>query len=387
MILVQNHLLPSNGNNRMKIIRSLYIATFLMGSLFANALKGQQPFQLNVGILLPFYSDTASSMGEREISQATLDFYAGMRIAAEDLNSWNVSVTFRVWDYRNMDDTALLRLPKTKEFQELDIFYGPITQRGVDLIASNLQHTQFIWVSPLKNLKLPKSVESVTIFSNDTLRIEGLIEALKYKFPSHQICLIFEKSQHSQLTHYRKHIKNQRFNVTEHQLIGGKISPKLPKSDDLLLVNVGTGSFSRISQFNAINRKPGAYVVGALNWLDDVTASESVDESKIIYPSVNFLNIEHPDVTQFANKFLQQERAEPSKFAFMGYDQLFVLGAHFASTGKISVSDMPKGSYQGLINTIDLRSIAPKTYENKGMRLIQQERVVLEALEGTDSVK
>jgi hypothetical protein len=356
-----------------------YIFVFL--GLQTGNIEAQNSMQLNVGLLLPFYSDTSFSVSDKEISQATLDYYAGMRIAAEDLNDWNVTVNFRVWDYRKMDESELSKLPKSKEFQDLDVFYGPITQKGVDLISANLQHTHFLWVSPLRNLKLPKSVESVNLFSHDSLRIQGLIETLKEKYPSHQLCLIYEASPNTQIAYYRKHLKNQRFNFTEHQLSGGKITPKLPKSDELLLVNVGTSSFSRISQFNALNKKGESYIVGSFSWYDDFAPSENVDESKIIYPNVNAVEPDNLEVYPFLKKFALSEKAEPSKFAFMGYDQLFVLGAHFASNGKMSLSDFPNASYKGLINTLHFKSIGGKTYENKGIRLIHNEKVYLESWE------
>lgn len=354
-----------------------FIALIIFGGISLNA-DAQHSKHLKVGVLLPFFTDTSSSMGQKQISQAALDYYAGLRLAAESLNEWGISVDFRVWDLQKMDDSELEQLPKSAAFRSLDIFIGPITQKPVDLIASNLQNTQFLWVSPLATLKLPKSVQNVNFFGHDSVRIKGLINQLKQEFPKHTFCLVVDKKDVTQLPYYKKALINQKIAFTEHQLTGSKLNPKLPnKKEDIILINVGTSSFSRLAQYQIVSKKSDSYIIGDLSWYDQLTASEKIDETKIIYPSMNYIAGTDSQALDFTYKFIQQERAEPSKFAFQAYDQLFFLGSHFANNAEIDLGKLPNASYSGLINTYKFKNSGNSVFVNQGIRLIRQEKIEL----------
>lgn len=364
----------------MKFTRPI-LSLFLLGFVTVQN-YAQTTHNLNIGVLLPFYSDTSSGISQKQISQAALDYYAGMRIAANDLNEWNISVNLRVWDVQKMNDSALIKLPKSAEFQELDVFVGPISQKHVDLISTNLQHTRFLWVSPLTTLKLPKAVQNINFFSHDSLRVKGLIQQLKLDFPDHQFCLISDKKNTNTLKYYKKELKAAKIAFSEHQYNGSKISPKISfKSESIILLNSGTSSFSRLAEFPFISRKVDSYIVGDLSWIDEVTAAEEIDETRIIYPSVNFINGIDSASLIFTEKFIQEELSEPSKFAFQAYDQLFYLGAHFASKGRFDITEIPKAAYPGLINNFHLVKTGQNTFQNQGIRLIRNEKVELVEVE------
>lgn len=356
---------------------SQFVAILFIGGISLNA-GAQNLKQLKVGVLLPFHTDTSSTMGQKQISQAALDYYAGLRLAAEALNEWDISVDLRVWDLQKMNDSELELLPKSAEFRSLDIFIGPITQKPIDLIATNLQHTRFLWVSPLATLRLPKSVQNINFFGHDSIRIKGLIHQLKQEFPLHTFCLVVDKKDLSQLAYYKKALKNQKIAFTEHQLTGSKLNPKLPnKKENILLINVGTGSFSRLAQFQHVSKKFDSYIIGDLNWYDQLTAAEEIDETKMIYPSMNYIDGTDSQALDFTYKFIQKEYAEPSKFAFQAFDQLFFLGAHYANNGGIDLSKLPDASYSGLINTYKFKNTGSSVFVNQGVRLIRQEKIDL----------
>jgi len=364
----------------MKFIRPI-LSLLLLGFITTQN-YAQTTHKLYVGILLPFYSDTSSGISQQQISQAALDYYAGLRIAANDLNDWNLSVNLRVWDVQTMNDSALIKLPKSAEFQKLDVFIGPIAQKHVDLISKNLQHTRFLWVSPLTTLKLPKAVQNINFFAHDSLRIKGLIQQLKLSFPYHDFCLISDKKNPKVTQFYKKELKAAKLAFTVHQYNGNKIVPKISsRSQSMILVNAGTSSFSRLAEYPYISRKADSYIVGDLNWIDEVTAAEEIDETKIIYPSVNFINGVDSLSLKFTQKFVQEELSEPSKFAFQAYDQLFYLGAHFASQGAYDLTKIPKATYSGLINNFFLFKTGPNTYHNQGIRLIRNEKIELAEVE------
>jgi len=366
--------------SRLLLILTIF---FLKGDLSA-----QTPNTLNVGVLLPFYSDTSSSLSQKQISQAALDYYAGLRIAAEDLNKWNISVNLRVWDLQKMNDSALILLPKSAEFQSLDVFIGPITQKPVDLISTNLQTTDFLWVSPLTNLKLPKIVQNVNFFGHDSLRVKGLVHKLKLTFPQHTFCLIIDKKNQSLLKYYKKELKKAKINFTEHYVSGNKVSPKInSKSESLILLNVGTNSFSRLAEYSNVSRKVDSYIVGDFSWFDDLSAAEEIDETKIIYPSMNYINGLDSSALRFTETFIKSERAEPSKFGFQAYDQLIYLGGLFATHGRLDLNDVPNATYNGMINSFEIKKSVNNTFVNQSIRFIRNEKIELAPVEDSENQK
>lgn len=353
-----------------------------LSSLFAFTsvlVCAQNSTKINAGLLLPFHSDTASSLNDRQISEATLDYYAGMRLAIEDLSKWNIQVNLKVWDLKNFNEDALVKLPKSKDFQQLDVFFGPFTQKPVDLISSNLQHTNFLWVSPLKTLKLPKTVESINFFSHDSTRVSGLFKLLKQDFPTHRICLVYDNKKTALLPYYRKYAKRYFKEFNECLLSNGKLNPKAPKEESILLVNVGTSSFTRLAQYPVVAKKYDSYIIGALDWYDNVIPAEEVNEIKICYPSVNYINGLDSQVLAFTQSFVLKERAEPSKFAFQGYDQMWIVGVTAANKGNCSFSGTPNATYDGLINSFRIKEVSSNHFENQGIRLIKTTPVELQA--------
>ncbi len=370
----------------MKIFQRI-VAIVLIWTL-SSPIHAQNVRTLNVGVLLPFYHDTSSTMSQKQISQAALDYYAGLRLAAEDLNAWNIGINLRVWDMQKMSDEDLIKLPKSKEFLALDVFLGPIAQKPVDLISTNLQNSNFLWVSPLTSLKLPKLVPNLNFFAHDSIRVKGLIGEIKRKYPKHSIHLISDKKEISLLSYYKKELKKSKIPFSEHQINGSKLSPKIASDkDNIILLNVGTSSFSRIGQYANISRRFDSYIVGDFSWYEDAATAEEIDESKIIYPSMNYINGADSQVLRFTHAFIQRERAEPSKFAFQAYDQLFFLGAHFASNGNLNLDEVPKASYSGLINTIEMKKSDKFTYVNQGIRLIKYDKIEIAEIEKTDTQK
>ena len=370
----------------MKIYGSIILIVLL--SLSGRDMHAQSHHTLNVGVLLPFYTDTSSTIAQKQVSQAALDYYAGLLLAAEDLNKWNISVNIRVWDQQKMEESDLIKLPKSDEFQSLDVFIGPIAQKPVDLISTNLQHTDFLWVSPLTNLRLPKTVQNVNFFGHDSIRVKGLVHQLKLDFPNHTFYLISDNKKSNILKYYKKELKNAKIGFTEHQINGSRISPKITtKKESILLLNVSTPSFSRLAQFSTISRKADSYIVGDMDWYDDLVPAEEIDETKIIYPSMNHIDGQDSAALEFTRRFIQKERAEPSKFAFQAYDQLFFVGAHYASIGRINIESLPKAGYKGLINTYLFKKTTTNTFTNQGIRIIKSEKIELAPLENNDDAK
>ena len=340
---------------------------------------------LRIGFILPIYNDTNSSQSQKVIGQAALDYYSGVKIALSRLQHLGLHTQIFTWDLNLKNDSTLIEITKSKAFQALDVLVGPIDQKSTNTIASHLQNTDFLWISPLKQLNLPKTVNTLNFFADDTYRIRGLIGDLRIKYPNHDWCLVKPKDQNERATVWINELQKAGISYKTIIYSNNRISPKPPRKEEVLLINAGTNNFSKLSQYKAIARKYDSYIVGDLEWYQKVMSIDEVDEKRIIYPQINLIYGLDSLTDSFTKEFVDSALAEPSKFAFIGYDQLNYIGLNFLALGPDFYQHFPNGEYTGLINNIQVSKVADNQWVNTGMRFNQLEYIEVKEIENEEN--
>lgn len=356
----------------------------VLGVNFANFAKGQTKFsntEYKIGILLPFSSDGSDK--ENKNAEAIFDYYQGAKIAFSQLAKDGFKSKVYVWNLNNKDSLELEKLYKSPEFQSLNLLIGPISQKYIPQIVKKIKNNSTCWVSPLKSLNIPNGLTSFNFFSPDSLRMRGLGYAVSDQFKTHKFCLITDGSSQS-----RKDANTLKFvlqslskgrKVSIHTYSGTTFTPSLPEKDSVICINTFTNQTAKVqlvkyvsgkinSKKNAANRT-ASYVVGHFNWYENISLSQDVDEAKIIYPSINFINLNDSTTGEFTKTFLEKNYSEPSRFGYQGFDQLLFLGYGLMYSGENFLSVVPNSNSVGNINTIRPYKIG-KRYFNIGVRLI-----------------
>ncbi len=337
--------------------------------------------EYKIGILLPFSSD--GSEKENKNAEAILDYYEGAKIALNQLENDGFKCKVFVWDINSKDSTELETLYKTTDFQSLNALIGPISQKHINQIARKLKGSKINWISPLRSLTIPNTLTSFNFFSPDSLRMRGLGYALSDQFKSHKFCLITDGSSQSKKdANMLKFVlqslaKNRK--VTIHTFNGTSMYPTLPSKDSVICINTFTNQTAKVvlSKYvnssvstakNAAARK-SSFVVGHFNWYENISLSQEVDESKIIYPAINFINLNDSSTGEFTKLFLEKNYNEPSRFGYQGFDQMYFLGYGLMFSGDNFLSTVPNSNMVGYINTVRTYKIG-KRFFNIGVRLI-----------------
>jgi hypothetical protein len=367
-----------------KILKPINILCFVCLSLLSKQAHAADTAVLRIGFLLPIYNDSNSSQSQKAIGQAALDYYSGVKIALSRLQTLGLHVRVFTWDLNLKNDSTLIDITKSKAFQTLDVLVGPIDQKSTNTIASHLQHTDFLWISPLKQLNLPNTVNSLNFFADDMYRIRGLIGDLRIKYPNHDWCLVTPKEQNERVAIWINELQKAGISYKKVIYSNNKISPKPPRKEEVLLINAGTNNFSKLSQYKAIARKYDSYIVGDLEWYQNVMSIDEVDEKRIIYPQINMIYGLDSLTESFTKEFVDSSLAEPSKFAFIGYDQLNYIGLNFLALGHDFYHHFPKGEHTGLINNIQITKATNNQWVNTGMRLNQLEFIEVREIENEE---
>lgn len=368
----------------MKVYRFFFV---FCAFLFAGQLTAQNSSvkfssaEYKIGILLPFSSDGSDK--ENKNSEALLDYYQGIKIALNQLEHDGFKCKVNVWDINSKDSVQLENLYKSSEFQSLNILIGPISQKHIGQLAKRLKGSKVNWVSPLRSLTIPNTITSLNFFSPDSLRMRGLGYALSDQFKTHKYCLITDGSSQSRkdanmLKFVLQSLSKTR-KISIHTFNGTNISPALPNKDSVICINTFTNQMAKVvlakyaagtltTAKNSPVRK-ASFVVGHFNWYENLSLSQEVDESKIIYPAINFINLNDSSTSEFTKTFLDKSFNEPSRFGYQGYDQMLFLGYGLMFSGDNFLSAVPNSNMVGLINTIRTYKIG-KRHFNIGVRLI-----------------
>ena len=350
------------------------IFPFLLLSLVVLNINGQSEIKSNstysIGVILPFSasSDAEGNIDKQQqlISYAMMDFYGGIQLALENLSKIGFSADVYTWNSHGKSSADINKLLESNTFKSLDIVIGPIDDKlSLEIGKSN---PNVIQVSPLKYLK--NNTYTINFFQKKENRFESVFEGVINRFSNYKICVVSNNTTKTQntvknLLKDKKDIKS----VSYHTYKNGSIKPNIPSGDDIILVIDGVSQTQKLSLTRKINRKTNSYIIADHTWFDNFLPTEEVDESLIIYPTINYIFGLDSTTQEFSNQYLDSFHAEPSRFGYQGYDQMWFIGNALLTFGIDFMEFLPNAEFSGTINNIALKS-SEFGMINRGIRFI-----------------
>ena len=122
---------------------------------FRKALVNFKPKK--IALMLPFNLDRVASGDNSEIKERlkkdrvmriSLDFYTGMKIAAQELKTLGITTEVNVFDTQN-SQKVIDNIIKDKKLDKMDVVIGPLYQKNIESVAKALERKNVPVLSPI----------------------------------------------------------------------------------------------------------------------------------------------------------------------------------------------------------------------------------------------
>jgi LysM repeat protein len=349
----------------------------------------------NVGVFLPFHFKENELLNVDELvvnrqnfpaaEQLAIDFYEGLRQAADSLKSQDFSVSLKVYDVGERDSSSVLKFTKEENFRNLDLIIGPLYNSAFRIISSEAKKLQVPCVSPLtqQNKILFENVfTSKTTPANTTL-VEGLAQYCMDSLFTQNVVLInsgVAKDQSltkafKQFYNDKKLAKGGRDTISEARGINGaKTAYKaekinyyvVPSENEVFIADFLT----HLNMF--AEKKENIRVIGLRKWITlDNLDLEYLNRFGFIFPASYFVRDEDPLVKKLNTTYRQKYFTDADDPYFLANEiGLYYFGL-LKSTGPtfcLVLDDFPK---KGTVMNFDFYHPNNLTgFENRAVQII-----------------
>lgn len=337
----------------------------------AGILFAQPPHlrEYRIALVLPF----KSSGPHRDISDAMLDYYEGFRKAAEDLEEEGLKLKLYVFD-SDKDSSSLETIFSHPDMPKMDIIVGPVFEKQMQYAEDFCRENDILLISPLKFYEPQnKKTDIINFFVTDSVRIQSMACKAAMWYKNYKFYIATDNSAKSK--EYTEHLKIalnklKVKNVRTLTWSGTSIpASALPKDSVVILSAIAKASAKDILA-KAIKGKTHAMLFAHLDWHELAQNTFEVDEPYVVYPEVNFLDPSDSTAINFKNDFIERIYSEPSKYAYIGYDQATYLCYGLMTFGRRFIKHLPDAEYRGFINVIHLQS-TQYGFQNIGLNYLQ----------------
>jgi hypothetical protein len=302
-----------------------------------------------VGVVLPFKA-TGSRGG---LSEAALDYYEGIRLALEDLEQMGMKVRLYVFDSQR-DSAALDEMLAHPDTRQLDLMLGPVIPNELDKVARYCGQYGIPLVSPWRFYAAPVGSNCLVFnpFSNDSTRMKALTEKALWYYPGVKVVALSDNSSEAV-----KNIENMKQVFKAYTKRSFKVVPynatnpgtQLPVSDSVVIIVPMSRTTVLASLNKYLESNPKAVLIGHPSWYEKMenTLSNHV-LNQVILPEMNFVDYSEAEVYNFRLRYRTQYYSEPSRFTYMGYDQLYFFGQALMAFGRDFSGAVSNGNFRML---------------------------------------
>jgi len=339
----------------MRILAVILI--FLMSGLNAGGLKAQKaPVKktYNIALLLPFKSNETVSTA---VADAIMDYYQGFKMAVKELEESGLKAKVFVFD-TDKDSLALERLLTKRELKEMDVIIGPVYEDGMRKTEAFCIANQILLVSPLKYFEASKTgVTTINFFTSDSLRHASVMKNVFRMFPKHRFFIVSDGSSASKrnagiIKKVCTELKAPNYRSVS--IAAGKITPAITRTDSIILISTIESTDVKADLLAQIKNKKASWVLGHHEWLSTYKSVSNLNEPRLLYPEMTIKTPLDSGLRIFAERFYDNYMGDPSKYAYIGYDQGLFLGYGLMSFGTSFWSSTAGLDFKGLINHIQL---------------------------------
>lgn len=340
------------------------------------------PFRLS-RIELDSVMQTEKTLTERNLTTVALDFYAGMLLAADSLNTAGLSVELSVFDTENQRH-IVEQILNQQDFSQFDAVIGPFTPANVSRVSQAMSFFNTPVVSPLtpRNFQSYKtSFNSIPSKENLSKRIATYIDSLDAI--TENPCILIISDDKNRKTEFRLQEQfplaeiirpDERFGFVAPDDVDSLLTPTRPnwvflESEDLNLV---TSMTSMLNAQQRDDRQVQLFTHYRSATYDDPNVSqEHLGNVRFTYPS-NFHVKQDSIRLKFDATYKTRFGKVPNRTAVKGFDLMIDVALRIAV--KRSLYDgVSLGLGEQLQHRFEYTPTPKGGYENTATYIIQQQ--------------
>lgn len=309
---------------------------------FLNQLAMAQE-TLNVSLIMPFCSKQIAENPDHsntELGTLSREYYQGMQIALDSLNTLGNKIKLTVFDTQN-DSLLMLKQMTKPAFKESHLVIGPVLQGGNKMLTPFATDKKVYHISPLMTFSKTKLTDEYWISSNpdlpafadiiynflitqeDTLNIVVVSDqsALDKNFtPAFKKIIPASKTIKIKTVSYTPALDINMYLIPSQHNVLILPTTKEPIANAILYQVKDSLTIPRLS------------CIGFQQWLDFKNADIQLWEMrKVYFASTYFVDFTDSATKVFVKKYREKFFTEPSEAAVKGYDQgLFYIGNRYA---------------------------------------------------------
>ena len=325
------------------------------------AVVKQKPIY-NIAVLLPFGANKINLHSMKELpkrSMRAINFYEGLKLAADSLKQYDVNIKINVYD-TEMNNAKVEKILAMPELAEADIIFGPARTSALKLIAEYTRTNNQILLSPFNTrgdflgpteglLQLNPSVD---IHSKYTIELLPDLVLEGVDLPENYIIFAMERDSvaiNSLEKYFYQNPDNEGKQLTKFilkdRIIEEDALLPLIKKDFLNVVMIPSfrddgfvmSALRELGQFKDPEdpeQNHEIIVIGSRKWLNiERLDYEAFEKLNLHLTNEYFIDHENPSIKAFSDKYRYKYNVPPSDFSYMGFDMMLYVGKQLSKYG------------------------------------------------------
>lgn len=310
-----------------------------------------------VALLLPFMVDELDASPGKKRNQIVLDFYEGIMLALDSLNTSGPSIALRSYDTEK-GLNYLTQLLQSNELKNTDLVIGPLypdenkivqdfsLNNQVNVVNPVSNNTDFVGDNPYAYLFQPssetlgqKAAEYIAKNARKNLSIvisgtrdSVLAASFAKKANELGIQVVANRSFESKDA---AGIMDLLATATEYDEFKYPSEFTLKKDSIASIFVASNDPLIYTKVISAIEtRGDSILVVGSENWIDDTAvAFEKYQSLGVTFTAPNFVSVTSPERNRFISKYLAKYGQVPSKLSQLGFEMMLFYGNQLKKNG------------------------------------------------------
>lgn len=323
----------------------------------------------HLAFLLPFLTNQMEGNSVPEKSRLALQFYAGAKIAMQELSeSEGISLVADVYDTQ-INDADFLQLLSNNRLGKADVFIGPVRNSHITAMANWAKQNRKILISPESPSSDLTAQNPDFIQTNPSLRAhcEAITRYVRKKHRADAVTLVCKEKEADRLPYFQNAVGGGQFvelKVLDATANFDKIDlkPYLKAGRTSIFILPTWASQDFVMAFlRKLKTVKGAYAVevyGMPQWENfEAIEPEYLISLNVHISSASYIDYTSEAVKTFQQKFYEATGTVPAEDGFNGYDVTLFTGKMLRRFGLSFPERLPSENFTGLQSNFHISRI------------------------------